>query len=189
MSLLVVVALTVQCLYGAQQGWSLLNFFSFFTVQSNIVAAIVLLVVGVGTLVGAQSHRQFAFLRGAATLYMLMTGIISFLLLSDVPAEDLQATIPWVNAVIHYIMPIVMLADWLLYPPQFIFSFRTTIYWLVFPLLFLVYSLVRGAATGWYPYPFLNPDTAGWGGLILICAVITVATAGCAWLLARRTKR
>ena len=32
---------------------------------------------------------------------------------------------------------------------------------LALPLAYVVYSLVRGHSTGWYPYPFLDPARAG----------------------------
>ena len=80
--LLVAAAVVVQFFDGLQQGRDLINFFSFFTIQSNVIAAIVLLVVGFGTLAHKKATPQFAFLRGAATLYMVMTGIIFALLLA-----------------------------------------------------------------------------------------------------------
>jgi len=33
--------------------------------------------------------------------------------------------------------------------------------WLLFPIVYAIYALVRGGLTGWYPYPFLNPDVSG----------------------------
>jgi hypothetical protein len=69
--------------------------------------------------------------------------------------------LPWVNIVLHYIMPVVMVVDWLVLPPKTTLSLQQTAYWLIYPLVYLVYTLVRGAAVGFYPYPFLNPATAG----------------------------
>ena len=185
---LTLFALAVQFAHGAHQGWSTANFFSFFTVQSNIVAAVILIIVGTGTLLGLKSTRQFAFLRGAATLYMVMTGVITFLLLADVASESLQTTLPWVDTVVHTIMPVVVLGDWLLFPPKFAFSFRTAAYWLLFPLFYLTYSLIRGAFTGWYPYPFIDPNVGGWPLLIATCTGIALGVTGFAWLLTLRTK-
>ena len=113
-SLLVAAALAVQVYSTLEQGRNLLNFFSFFTIQSNIIAGVVLLIVGAGTLLNVKANRQFAFIRGAATLYMVITGIVFALLLAGL-AERLQLTVPWVNMVLHYLIPIVMLVDWLLF--------------------------------------------------------------------------
>src|SRR5690606_27490606 len=118
--LLILVAVAVQLMHTIQLDRSVVNFFSFFTIESNLLAAFVLLVVGFGALAGAKAHRTFAFLRGAATLYMVITGIVFALLLAGLE-QRLQITIPWVNTVLHYIMPVVMLVDWLLFPPKFKF--------------------------------------------------------------------
>lgn len=185
--LLIVAAFITQMHYTLDQGRSLANFFSFFTIQSNLLAAFVLLTVGIAMLVNAKAKRQFAFIRGAATLYMVITGIVFALLLSGLE-QRLQVTVPWVNMVFHQLMPVVMLVDWLLFPPKFKFSFRQTILWLAFPLLYLAYTLIRGPIVQWYPYPFLDPPQVGWPYVIVMSIIIAFGAAGLAWLLTLRTR-
>ena len=44
---------------------------------------------------------------------------------------------------------------------------RAALWVLVYPLAWVSFSLVRGALTGWWPYPFLNPtNPAGWAGVV-----------------------
>ncbi len=90
-------------------------------------------------------------LRGAATLYMVATGIVYNTLLLDVDVGNLAT---WVNNVTHRIIPLVMLADWLIAPPRDRIGRRTTLLWLAFPILYCVYSLIRGLFVDFYPYPF-----------------------------------
>ena len=175
--LLVLTAVTVQLSDSITQGKNLANFFSFFTIQSNVLAAIILCIVGIGTLAKKKTTPQFAFLRGAATLYMIMTGIIFALLLSGLQ-QALQTTIPWVNVVLHYAMPIAMLVDWLIYPPATRISFKRALWWLTYPLIYLAYSWVRGAFTHWYPYPFLDPGTNGWLTVLVTCVAIGIVILG-----------
>jgi len=185
---IIFTAIIVQMNYSIEQHWNLVNFFSFFTIQSNILAAIILLIVGIGSLLQQKSNPQFALLRGAATLYMTMTGIIYLILLSGNEVA-LQTTVPWVNFVLHYAAPVIIVLDWLFFPPQFKLPFSKTIFWLSFPAFYLAYSLIRGAFTDWYPYPFLNPLTDGWGSVIMTCLVISIGAAGLSGLLALRSKR
>ena len=181
-------AFITQITYALQQGRDLSHFFSFFTIQSNILAMLVLFIVGLGTLANQKAYRQFAFIRGAATLYMVITGIVFALLLSGLE-QRLQLTIPWVNMVFHELMPIVMLLDWILFPPKFRFTFRQTITWLAFPLLYVVYTLIRGPLVNWYPYPFLDPPQVGWPSVIITSIFIGIGAAALSWLLALRTRR
>jgi hypothetical protein len=184
---LTVAAIVTQLQTSINNNWSIINFFSFFTIESNILAAIILIIVGIGTLKQQKSNPQFAFIRGAATLYMTMTGIIYALLLSGNEVA-LQTTVPWVNIVLHYLFPVVVLLDWILFPPKFHLPFKKALLWLVFPGAYFVYSLIRGSIVDWYPYPFLNPSN-GWGNLIITCVFIAIGVVGLAWLLALRSAR
>ena len=181
---IIVSAIATQFMDSLNNGRSLINFFSFFTIQSNILAALLLLAIGSYQLSG-KNGKQIAFFRGAVTLYMTMTGIIYVLLLSG-NEVSLQTTIPWVNLVLHYIMPVVLLADWLLFPPKYRVPFSRAVYWLMFPAAYFVYSIVRGSMTGWYPYPFMNPVMNGWPQVIMTCIVIAAGVALLTWLLALR---
>ncbi|MGA8046237.1 MAG: Pr6Pr family membrane protein, partial [Dermatophilaceae bacterium] len=71
---------------------------------------------------------------------------------------DLTA-VPWDNTVLHYIVPVAMLVDYLLDRPRRRLSFRASLLWLIYPLAYAGYSLIRGAIVDWYPYPFLDPGT------------------------------
>lgn len=165
------VALTVQFFYLAELNALLpVNYFSYFTNLSNIFAAVVL-VISALYLIKTRKPSQFDdIIRGAATLYMAVTGVIYLTLLSS---EDLGLLLPWVNIVLHYVLPIYVVADWLYQPQRSKLTLGQLPYWLLFPAGFLVYTLIRGADVGWYPYPFLNPDIApGYAGVAIYCFAI-----------------
>lgn len=162
------------------------NFFSFFTIEANLLAALTFLLTGVAALRSDRRDR-FVTLRGFATLAMTLTGAIYFLLLRGLE-EQLQIPVPWVNTVLHYVLPIAVLADWLLVPPPRAIRVREALVWVLFPALYVPYSLIRGAVVGWYPYPFLNADVQGYGSIAVTCAVMLVGLVGLAALLAARTR-
>lgn len=186
LGLLGLVAITTQLLASIELGRNIPNFFSFFTIQSNILVALLLLLIGFCNLKGITGN--IAFLRGAATLYIAMTGVIYFLLLSG-NEDALQTTIPWVNIVLHYLMPIAVVADWIFFPARHNVPFRRALLWFAYPFAYAVYSFVRGAVTGWYPYPFLNPVTTGWPNVVAISLIIAIAIIGLTWLLVKRTPK
>lgn len=132
--------------------------FSYFTVLSNVFAAVVAL-LGVFSPVSAQ-------IRGAAVLYMGTTGIVYWLLLRGI---DVQ-TPAYANWVLHTIVPILVVVEWLLAPEKT----RRWWVWLAFPLAYLVYTLVRGPIVAWYPYPFMDPRQNGYGAVLLNCLVVAV---------------
>jgi hypothetical protein len=156
------------------------NFFSFLTIQSNLLVVAVLVYSAVRSL-GHQAWPRLDRLRTAATLYISLTFVVYGLLLSGY-RDELQTTVIWVDNVVHKIIPLAMLADWLLDPPRLRLSWRDGPTWLLYPLAYVVYSLVRGAVVDWYPYPFLNPDESnGYVGVFAYCLAIAVGVALATW--------
>ena len=184
-SILAGVAMAVQ-LHESLTGkhFPVLNFFSFFTIQSNLLAVFILLV---GALLPQRSSAapSWDLWRGAAVLYLSITGVVYGLLLSGYQ-EALQTTIPWVDTVLHRLMPLLVVVDWLVDPPRrsemsYAHCARR---WAIYPLAYAAYALVRGPYAHWYPYPFLNPQTVGGYGVVaLYCLGITVVTLLFSWLV------
>lgn len=146
-----------------------LHFFSYFTIDSNLLAAAVFL-----TLAIRRDHPGSVttdLVRGAAVIYMTVTGVVFTLLLSG---TDVDTAVPWVNDVVHSLMPIVVVADWLLDPPKTSLTYRQSVAWLGFPLVWLVYTLAKGPIVGKYPYPFLDPANGGYGTVAVYCVAILV---------------
>lgn len=165
---------------GAKAG----NYFSYFTIESNIIAFITLGIAGWFAWEG-ESPRWLELLRGAATVYMTITGITYSLLLSDI---DVNTPIPWINVVLHYTVPTIIVIDWLVDLPKTRIPIKTSLLWLAFPLLYLVYSLVRGPIVDWYPYPFLDPRASGYGTVAIMSVLIAVAAFALATVAALSTK-
>ncbi|CCQ16721.1 putative uncharacterized protein [Rhodococcus sp. AW25M09] len=150
--------------------FSLVNYFSYFTVISNVLTVLVL------TVGGAIDPRSagWQLFRGAVTLYMVITGIIYAVLLSNI---DVGVADPWTNNVVHRIMPVIMLLDWILAPSRRRISESRSLTWLLFPLIYGTYTLIRGPFVDWYPYPFLDPRSQGYPTLGVGLLVLLVAFA------------
>lgn len=165
------VAVGTQLGIHISHGFSVVNFFSYFTNLSNIFAAVVLIVESVLTWRGKDLGPAWVLLRCISVVCMALVGIVFTLLLRDV---DLGALLPWINTWLHYVMPIVIVADWLITPPRHAIALKRIAVAVVFPLVYLAYSLIRGAAINWYAYPFLNPADGGYSGVLLTCLMIAV---------------
>lgn len=156
------------------------NFLSYFTIESNILAGLVLVATGLMPLTARPGWWDR--LRGAATLYMVTTGLVYNTLLLNVDVGDLA---PWANNVLHRVIPLVMLADWLIAPPRQRIERRTALLWLIFPILYCAYSLIRGPSADFYPYPFLDPRLdGGYGRVAIFIVVLAVVIFGLALLVA-----
>lgn len=178
MAVAIVAAIVFQLGESADRDtFSAVNFFSYFTILSNVSALAVLGAAAVRP--ALLDDDRFQAVRGAATLYMTVTGLVYAVLLAP-RVSDLGLTEPWVNTVLHQVGPIVVVADWLVAPPRRKLSVGAAASWLVFPVVWLGYTFIRAAVTDWYPYPFLDPDEDGVGAVVASCigiAVLLVALA------------
>ena len=164
------VAIAVQLTDLAGKGvLNPVSYFSYFTIDSNLIAAAILLV---GAANAGRSSARLDLFRGGAVVYMSITGIVFTLLLSN---TDVDTAIPWVNTVVHELMPLVILADWLVTPPVTRLRLQDGLLWLSFPLVWIIYTLIRGSIVNLYPYPFLNPANGGYASVAVYAAGILIA--------------
>ena len=151
-----------------------LHYLSYFTIDSNLLAAAVFLILAVRR---GERSAGFESVRGLALICMTVTGIVFTVLLSG---TDVDTAIPWVNDVVHSLMPIVVAVDWLLDPPRRRLTNREGLSWVLYPAIWLGYTLVKGPIVGKYPYPFLDPANGGYGTVALyVAAVLLVMAALC----------
>ena len=152
------------------------NFFSYFTIQSNLIAVAALLwTAAVPAERRTPAHDLF---RGAATTYITVTFVVFALLLAD---TDVDTAIPWVDRALHRVMPIVLMADWLIDPPRTAIQLRSAWWWLAYPVAWTAYILVRGAIVNKYPYPFLDPANGGYGTVAIYSVAILLGMLGLIW--------
>lgn len=155
------------------------NFLSYFTVESNLLA-VVSLVLGAFSAAARRTTRALDYYRGGVTVAMTTVILVFVVLLSGYSSRELTA-VPWDNTVLHYVMPVAIVLDWLVTTRPAPIPLGRALTWLLLPLAYLAYSVVRGAVVGWYPYPFMNPDLHGYGGLLLTSVAIAVVVGIVAW--------
>ncbi len=174
---------------GFSQWEGVVRFFSYFTVQTNILAALVLTVFAIKT--GPEEWLVHPFVRSAVATYIVMVGIIYNTVLR--PLEPLQNVMSFTNIVMHYVMPVVYLLFWLTCVRKAGLRWYDPLLWLIYPLFYLGFVLARGKMSGFYPYPFIDAKTLGYAGvtantagLLVVCAAIGMCLVLIGGWLARR---
>lgn len=134
-----------------------LRFLSYFTILSNLLVAAACAAVASGA--GGWLVRPRAL--GGIALYIAITGLVYVLVLRQLwQPQGLQW---WADAGLHYAVPLAYLAWWLAAAPHGGLRVRDVAAWLLFPLAYLGWTLVRGAWLGEYPYPFIDVAALGLG--------------------------
>ena len=168
-----IAGVVTQLVIAVRTGFGIVNFFSYFTTLGNLFASGVFIAGAVRILRRRPSSARWEEFRGASVVYMAFVGIVFNTLLRDADLGDLT---PWVNVVHHVLMPAAVVLDWVVLPPRRLLPLRTAAGWVIVPVVYTVYSVVRGADVGFYPYPFFDPSAVGGPvGVAAYCAVLLVA--------------
>jgi hypothetical protein len=146
------------------------NVFAFFTIQSN------LLLGGTCLLLALDPDRWrstlFKTLRLNGVLCIAVTGIVYHLALAGL--DDLAGAAALTNFLLHTATPLLGVLGWLIFGPRGQTDSRVVGWSLVFPLLWLAFTLVRGEGTGFYPYPFVNVTEHGYGTVLVNCLLVAL---------------
>ena len=156
------------------------EYFSYFTIQSSMMNVVVL---GVGAVLAFRLKRDtvlYTGVRMATLTYAIVTGAVYNLLLRGLPPTG-HVGVQWPNEVEHVWIPLVILADWLFSTGRAALAWRWVWAAIAYPLAWCAFTLIHGAVTGFYPYPFINPTgPGGWpsvAGYIVANAAFIVGLA------------
>jgi len=143
------------------------NFFSYFTVLTNLLVAFVLTVWLRSSPAG---KMRLVAVQSATAVYIALVGIVYAAVLRRLwNPTGLQAV---ADVLLHDVVPASYIVYWLAFVEKGTLRLSMVGRWLAYPLLFLAYSLGRGAVTGWYPYPFFDATHLGYVHVLLNAAAL-----------------
>lgn len=150
------------------------NFFGYFTIQGNIIAAVAFALSAIFIFGKRAQPRWLSYLRALATVIMAIVGIVYNTLLADAGLDG-AFNVPWSNDILHIWIPIYAVADWVLFGDRIKLPFARLWVMLIYPVIWLVVILIRGASDGWVPYPFLDP-ASGYDSVAVYSLIISAIT-------------
>ncbi len=156
------------------------RYFAFFTIQTNLLDVVVLAAGGLALLRRGSQSEAYAVLRACAVSYAVVTGVVYNALLRGLEVDPgvYVTQVTWPNEVVHVVGPAYLALEWVLNrtrPVPARSVGRLVAIGVVYPLVWVALTLVRGSADGFYPYPFIDPTgPAGWPGVAAY--VVGIAT-------------
>jgi hypothetical protein len=175
---LLVVAMQYVLTVGGAEGVaalavSSLNFFSFFTILTNLLASAALLIPAVAPNSATGRFLARPSVRTAITGYIIIVAVVYYALLHGLgPRQGLAL---YLEYILHYVTPPLLVLDWLLFVPRGETGWSVGFASLGYPAAYLAWTLVHGAATGWYPYPFVDVPELGYPRALLNIAGLVLA--------------
>lgn len=145
------------------------NVFVFFTVQSNIIVGVTSLLLAIRL---ERPSGAFAAFRLAGLVAITITLVVYHAFLAGL--VDLTAWGTVSDQMLHSAAPALAIGGWLLFGPRGRASWRVAALAFVFPVAWVVFTLMRGALIGWYPYPFIDVGQIGYARAALNIAGITL---------------
>ncbi|WP_201195321.1 Pr6Pr family membrane protein [Pseudomonas fluorescens] len=171
---------------GASLLGGLMSFFSYFTVITNTLVATVLTC----QLTSRESAARRWFLQpwvssGIAVSIAVVSLAYNVLLRHLWDPEGWQ----WLaDELMHDVMPLLFLVWWWMYVPKGTLRWAHIPLWLIYPLVYFAYALLRGHLLAAYPYPFIDVDKLGYpqvlvnaGGLLTGFLLIALGVMGVDW--------
>jgi len=150
---------------GRTLAGTIIHLLSYFTILSNILIAESLSVI----LLKPQSVIGKYFLKdsisGALAVYITIVGLTYNLVLRNI--LTLEGFWRLADELLHVIVPLLYVLYWILFAPKAALKWRDIYYWLIFPLFYLIFIIIRGAVSSYYPYPFMNVVKLGYPAVAL----------------------
>ncbi|HEY7986784.1 MAG TPA: Pr6Pr family membrane protein [Methylophilaceae bacterium] len=133
------------------------TFLNFFTNLSNLLAAITLTLWVKHTRSKEGGFPNYLDIT-SMVVYVWLAGLVYNLMLRGLFHANWPATI-----ILHDIVPVLFLIFWWTCIPRLRFTVKQVLSWLLFPIVYFIYTLIRGALGDRYPYPFLDVSKFGYG--------------------------
>jgi hypothetical protein len=172
---------------------------SAFTIQSNLLCVIASGVTLAREITGRDSKgKAYVFLKGMTLTSILLTGVVYGFVLKpyfDAAAQGAQSagSGSLSNNLVHVIVPLMTLADFLVFEKKGSFRAWHPLGWTAFPIYYVgytaiykafggVYTFTEGAASR-FPYFFLDYETYGLGTVGLWVLLIAIGFIGFSYAL------
>lgn len=144
---------------------SIIRYFSFFTVLTNILVAICFTAL-LFKKEGSSFFTKPSTLSAAAVYITVVAIIYNVILRFTWEPKGLQ----WVvDELLHAIVPLLFVLYWLIFVSKDTLKWRDTFSWLIYPFIYLMYILFRGSVSGFYPYPFVDVVKYGYETVFVNC--------------------
>jgi hypothetical protein len=152
------------------------RYFSFFTIITNVLVALALTLPWLAPESRAGQFFDRPSVRTAILAYIIIVAVIYHYLLAKL--WNPQGWQLLADTIEHVVTPALYVIDWVLFVPKGTVKWKSAVVWLSYPLVYAAYSLIHGAVTGFYPYPFINVSNLGYDKVLINMAVLVLVFLG-----------
>ncbi|MCI9875537.1 hypothetical protein DMX03_18140 [Pseudomonas koreensis] len=145
---------------GASLLGGLVSFFSYFTILTNTLVATVLTCAVTERESAARRWFLQPWVSSGIAVSIAVVGLAYSILLRHLwHPEGWQFV---ADELLHDVMPLLFLGYWWCCVPKGTLRLRHLPLWLIYPLVYFIYALLRGHLLGAYAYPFIDVAVLGY---------------------------
>lgn len=142
-----------------------IRFFSYFTILTNTLLAIYF-----SSQIHGHLHNRGKIWKKpgtltAITVYILVVGLVYQFVLRGI--WDPQGMARFTDELLHSLNPLLALLFWWLFEDKKAVEWKQIPYWLIYPLVYFIYTVIHGQLSGFYPYPFVDLNEISIGQLLI----------------------
>ena len=162
---------------------TLFRFLAYFTIDTNIIVALCFTFIFLGSKYRLGRFFSKASTVTAITVYITIVGIVYNVILRSLwEPQEMQKS---VDELLHSVIPVLLIIFWLIFVPIERLKWKNAFAWLIYPIIYMIYALIHGNITKWYPYPFVDVNELGYkkallntGGVLLVIFLLSLALIG-----------
>ncbi len=151
---------------------TIIRFFSFFTILTNILVALCVTFLLLKPLGAWGKFFSRPATLTALTVYIAVVGLIYNVIL-----RFLWTPKGWqfiVDELLHTVIPLLFILYWFLFTAKQSLKWKSILPWLIYPSLYCIYILIRGSVSGFYPYPFMDVNILGYNKVFVNVAGVVI---------------
>ena len=137
----------------------IVRYFSYFTITTNLLVALCSSILAIKSPSTGERFFSRQSVQTAIAVYILIVGLIYNIILRSIwNPQGIQKV---VDELLHSVIPIMFLIYWIMYVARYPLKWNAILPWLIYPLIYTVFILIRGTYGGFYPYPFVDVGKLG----------------------------
>ncbi|MBS1916986.1 MAG: Pr6Pr family membrane protein [Bacteroidetes bacterium] len=151
---------------------TIMRFLSFFTILTNTLVALTFTFIAINSSLSIKKFLSKQTTLAATCVYIVVVGLIYNLILRSLWQPTGMQKI--VDELLHSVMPVVFLLFWIIFIPKSKLKWGSVFPWLLYPFFYAIFVAIRGAFSGFYPYPFIDVTKIGYAKFFINSLLITV---------------
>lgn len=152
---------------GVPPGESVLRFFTFFTIVTNTLVALIFTLSALGR---SESFFTRPSVKAAAVVYVAVVMIVYETMLRGLWSPQGAQLVA--DIALHDVIPVAYAVYWRVFVRKVRLRWSCVLVWLAYPLGYCAWVFAHAATSGFYPYPFLDAGEIGYGAALVNCAAI-----------------